>query len=212
MKIAPTLLIICLLAVGIFLMGIGCEQKPAPPPPPPPGRPSPPPPPPPLSRFEQWRSWIAKWEEIGYKVLTVEESKNYLNQHKISTHDVDFLDTKFMRGFIIEQRSHIPREEFVKILEKLGDDLITIDHNGNLRVAVVRFNGYSSSPSEQWKSWVADWKKIGYKVLTVEQSQQWLKEHPEISIVNTGFLFITMVPGAIITVDHNSKTRVAVKR
>lgn len=215
MKSVPMLLIICFLAVGAFLIGTGCEQKPPPERKPPP-RVQPPQPPPTPSPFEQWTSWVTKRENKGYKVLTVEKSQDYLNEHNlnISSENVDFVDTKFVRSVILKEPTSIDIEERVRRLEELGDDIITVDHNVNLRVAVIRFNGYSSSPSEQWKSWVADWEKEGYKVLTPERSQQWLDKHPGISIGgDIGFLALIMTPaGAIITADHNGKIRVAVKR
>ena len=134
MKIAPTFLMICLLSVGIFLIGTGCEQKPPPPDP----KPSP---------EQQWESQVRQWKNGGYNVLDVDATERWLVDNPTITidngwfRDLGFLDQKSVKdGFIM-----------------------TKDHNGNLRLVVFGespppsppptdpFHGFlSAEESEKW--------------------------------------------------------------
>ena len=82
MKIALRFLISSVLVVGLFLMGLGCNDKPPPPPPPnPPPAPVPPsvpePPPDPLKGFltaEQSRVWL---RNNYFEVHRTEDGRGY---------------------------------------------------------------------------------------------------------------------------------------
>lgn len=137
MKIVPTPLIICFLAVGTFLIGTGCNpernertKKPR-------GTPS---------KLEQWKSRVGLLKSLDYNVLSVEESELWLVEHSSVTIDNRwFEDLDFLAQKRVEDGS-----------------IITKDHNDNLRVAVRKplllppprpdpFAGFmTAEESEKW--------------------------------------------------------------
>lgn len=127
MKIVPTLLIVCFLAVGIFLMGIGCNNNPPPP-----------------SKLKQWESWVDSLKSRDYNVRSVNESQLWLAERpEILTSDIDFLTEK-----------HVVAEGSIITI-------ITRDHNGNLRVVTKEWPGPLPDP---WAGF-----------MTTERSIQWLE-------------------------------------
>ena len=143
MKSIPMFLMICLLSVGIFLIGTGCEQK------------SPPPDPKP-SPEQQWKSRVDLLKSMDYNVLSVEESELWLIEHSSVTIDNRWFEDL---GFLAQKRVE-------------NGSIITRDHNGNLRVAVRKSLPPVTSPpqpdpfaewmtAEESKTWL---RNNGYQV------------------------------------------------
>ena len=133
MKSAPTPLIICFLAIGIFLAGTGCEQKP------PSSDPKP-------SPEQQWESQVLQWKNRGYSVLDVVATERWAKEHpRIVIKHEWFTDLGFLGQKSVEDGS-----------------IITRDYHGNLRVVVFGtrlepsstldlFAGFmTAEESEQW--------------------------------------------------------------
>ena len=129
MKSIPMLLIICFLAVGIFLFGTGCTGcEDPPPPPPPPSPPSPPPSPPPPLPSDPYDGF-----------MTAEESEKWLrNNHYQVRKKADG------NGYIITRNYYDPDTKTRdnsrydlsdRAMVGFSGVLITIDEQGRLRVS-----------------------------------------------------------------------------
>ena len=81
-------------------------------------------------------------------MLDAEQSQDYLKKHRIDKHSdmmpKRFLSPRLVRTFIPIQPPSDPKllDQFSRDLdaaiEKVGSDLITMDHNGDIRVFVKR--------------------------------------------------------------------------
>lgn len=144
-----TRMLICFLAVGIVLIGTGCngqgssgggksDQGSS-------GGGT-------LNAEEQWKSQVLKWQNRDYTVLDVVETERWLIEHPSVTIDNGwFVDLGFLAQKRVEDGS-----------------IVTRDHNGNLRVAVRNRWGQDAPPEplDPYDGFI-----------TAEESEKWLRNN-----------------------------------
>ncbi|MDE0088435.1 MAG: hypothetical protein OXU23_22120 [Candidatus Poribacteria bacterium] len=168
------------------------------------------------TRLQLWNSWVKDQEKHGLKVLSITETKRWMedNRSKIS----------MPRRVSFREKYSVKEEPY-----RERGTIITSDHKGNLRVAAKDFTypPRPRPPLEKWNAFVERLEKFGFKVLSVTESEQWMKDNrskaPEYQLDMLDIrrrlhskevpIFIPVsldIPGQIntsVVLDHNGKWR-----
>ena len=204
MKIALRLLRICFLAVGIFLMGIGCSRKTE------------------IPEISIVSRHTIECPRCSEQVEV--EVKRSSGKLEVSTPSERFPKYGEVEVPIREIRSgRNPFEVLSKVEVPRTGDTPRFSRPSEFQHSDEDFE----DTDEQWKAWVAEKEKNGYKVLSSRDSKDWLEDWLEKrnispSIKDNSSVNGTTVVGdprytinygdAIITVDGNGNHRVAVKK
>ena len=163
--------------------------------------------PPVITPSQMWDSWVKLQEESGYKVLSVAKSEQWIENHRSKISIPDSLS--FKEEYSVDKEAY--RKE---------GTIITVDHNGKYRVIGKKILTLYEVKKYDWNIWENLQHKIGRKVLSVTESEQWIEDNrSKISIGNlTELSFLKLEAVWIskqivfITVDHDGNHRVSKER
>ena len=149
----PMQVIMITLTISFLLIGIGCQDK----------EPVEPTPPTPPTRAKQWESFVELKKAIGYDVLDVSESQQWITKHSDSISISDKID--FLNTHVVTEQPFITQGAF----------LITKDHTGKHRI-VRRLHPLQKNPYGNMSETIKELKEQGYEVEKTDSGYHFKKE------------------------------------
>ena len=156
----------------------------------------------------KWDSWVEDKEKLGYKVLSVTKSEQWIK-------DIGSAISMPEKLSFLEQDSVLPKA-FPQ-----HDNIVTVDHNGKYRVIGKKILTLYEVKKHRWDFAVKNEEHfVGLETLGVRESDQWIEDNrSKISmdkLKQLRFLesYLVTIPRQVIfiTVDYNDKYRVKVMK